>query len=131
MDDIKSALILQKLVFDKIMFERKGFKTTNDVEFQIEVKIGKAPDADNIYKVTLLLKGTKKNEYELDISLTGFFEINRSEGLAPDLEQALVNKNSVAIMMPYLRSELSLLTAQPETDCVVLPPFNINKMRTD
>ncbi len=33
-----------------------------------------------------------------------------------------------AILMPYLRSELTLLTAQPDTDSVVLPPFNINKM---
>ena len=40
----------------------------------------------------------------------------------------LINKNAVAILMPYLRSELTLLTAQPDTDSVVLPPFNINKM---
>ena len=33
--------------------------------------------------------------------------------------------------MPYLRSEVSLLTAQPEVECVVLPPFNINKMMED
>ena len=30
--------------------------------------------------------------------------------------------------MPYLRSELTLLTALPDTDSVVLPIFNINKM---
>ena len=30
--------------------------------------------------------------------------------------------------MPYLRSELTLLTAQPEPDSVVLPPFNVTKM---
>lgn len=42
--------------------------------------------------------------------------------------QNLINKNAVAIMMPYLRSELTLLTAQPDTDSVVLPPFNINAM---
>ncbi len=42
--------------------------------------------------------------------------------------QDLINKNAVAILMPYLRSEVSLLTAKPETECVVLPPFNINKM---
>ena len=30
--------------------------------------------------------------------------------------------------MPYLRSEISLLTAQPGMECIVLPPFNINKM---
>lgn len=37
-------------------------------------------------------------------------------------------KNSVSILMLYLRSEVSLITAQPETECVVLPPFNINEM---
>ena len=36
--------------------------------------------------------------------------------------------DAVAILMPYLRSELTLLTAQPEMESVVLPPFNINKM---
>lgn len=30
--------------------------------------------------------------------------------------------------MPYMRSQISLLTAQPDTDCVVLPPFNVNEM---
>lgn len=40
----------------------------------------------------------------------------------------LISKNAVAIIMPYMRSQVSLLTAQPEVDCVVLPPFNINNM---
>jgi hypothetical protein len=30
--------------------------------------------------------------------------------------------------MPYIRSEVSLLTAQPETECFVMPVFNINAM---
>ena len=30
--------------------------------------------------------------------------------------------------MPYLRSQVSLLTAQPEVECVVLPAFNVNAM---
>lgn len=40
----------------------------------------------------------------------------------------MITKNTVAILMPYLRSELTLLTAQPEMESVVFPPFNINKM---
>ena len=31
-------------------------------------------------------------------------------------------------MMPYVRSEISLITAQPGVETVVLPPFNINNM---
>jgi len=43
-------------------------------------------------------------------------------------KECLLNSNAVAVLIPYLRSELSLLTAQPNTECVVLPPFNVNKM---
>lgn len=36
--------------------------------------------------------------------------------------------DTVAILMPYVRSQVSLITAQPEVECVVLPPFNIVEM---
>lgn len=82
---------------------------------------------NNTYKVTLVLNGVKQDEYSIVISLSGFFEIEAQE-LDDKVVQNLINKNAVAILMPYLRSELTLLTAQPDTDSVVLPPFNINKM---
>ncbi len=48
-----------------------------------------------------------------------------------ELKNTLVTKNAIAILMPYLRSEVSLLTAQPGIECVVLPAFNINKILED
>ena len=81
-----------------------------------------------MYRVTLMLKGEKKDEYTFEISLTGFFSFSSDEETDGELQNELISKNTVAIMMPYLRSQLSLLTAQPEVDCVILPPFNINKM---
>lgn len=125
MNKVSSALVLQQLVFDKIEFNRKGFKNTNDLEFQIEVQIG--VDEDD-YKVTLILNAEKKEEYDFVISLSGFFTVEQDDGLTKEQSMNLIHKNAVAILMPYLRSEVSLLTAQPEVDCVVLPPFNINKM---
>lgn len=124
MKNIASVLTLNKLVFDKIEFNRKGFKNNNEIEMGIEVQISRG--IDDISKVTLILKGNKEGEYDFIISLSGYFSFD------VDIEnkqaQDLINKNAVAILMPYLRSEVSLLTAQPETECVVLPPFNINKM---
>lgn len=124
MKNIASVLTLNKLVFDKIEFNRKGFKNKNEIEMGIEVQISRG--IDDISKVTLILKGNKEGEYDFIISLSGYFSFD------VDIEnkqaQDLINKNAVAILMPYLRSEVSLLTAQPETECVVLPPFNINKM---
>ena len=118
MKNYNSLLTLQKLVFDKIEFDRKGFKNKNELTFELQVQIGIGEDS--VHRVTLVLKGEKKEEYNLIISLSGFFKV--------EMVQNLINKNAVAIMMPYLRSELTLLTAQPDTDSVVLPPFNINAM---
>lgn len=124
MEQYNSALNLQKLVFDKIEFERKGFKNTQELQFELQAQIG--VDENGVYKVTLVLNGTKQDEYDVVISLSGFFKL---EGQVEDKTgQDLINRNAVAILMPYLRSELTLLTAQPDTDSVVLPPFNINKM---
>ncbi|MCD8361333.1 MAG: Preprotein translocase subunit SecB, partial [Lachnospiraceae bacterium] len=61
----------------------------------------------------------------------GFFSFDTEEELSEDLKMKLINKNTVSIMMPYLRSEVSLLTAQPGMDCVVLPIFNVNNMMED
>ena len=126
MNNYSSVFTLTKMVFDKIEFERKGFKNENELKFRLQVQIGK--NRDNAYKVTLVLEGDKKDEYELQLSLTGFFEIQNSDELSDSTVQALIEKNAVAILMPYLRSEVTLLTAQPETDSVVLPTFNINKL---
>ena len=74
------------------------------------------------------MNGNKPDEYSFEISLTGFFTIEDDPNITQELKKDLVSKNAIAILMPYLRSEVSLLTAQPGVECVVLPAFNINKM---
>lgn len=124
MADYNSVLNLKKLVFDKIEFDRKGFKNEEKLKFELQAQI--ELDEDGTYKVTLVLNGTKKDEYNIVISVSGFFRV---EGQVEDqTANNLITKNAVAILMPYLRSELTLLTAQPNTESVVLPPFNINRM---
>ena len=126
MKDFKSSLTLQTLVFDQIEFTRKGVKQTSKLSFELEVQIG--TEEYDAHRVTLILRGEKPEEYTVVISLSGFFKIEGKDQIDDKAIQSLINKNAVAIMMPYLRSELTLLTAQPNTDSVVLPPFNINKM---
>ena len=40
MDNYSSVLTLTKMVFDKIEFERKGFKNENELKFRLQEKIG-------------------------------------------------------------------------------------------
>lgn len=127
---VLSALRLEKIVFDRIEFRRLGFASEKDFEVEIESNIAQRQGTD-LYRITLTLKGNKPEEYDLEISLTGYFQIEPDETINEDLKNKLVTKNAVAILMPYLRSEVSLLTAQPGMDCVVLPAFNVNKMLAD
>ena len=125
--NIKSNLSLQKLVFEKIEFTRKGFKNEQEPVFKINATINKKQN-EEIYKVLLTLIGDKQDEYSLEISLAGFFSFDSNTDLTETQRTDIISKNAIAIIMPYLRSEVSLLTAQPEVDCVTLPPFNVNKI---
>jgi len=124
---IQSVLHLDRIVFDKIEFKRCGISSDKELELEIKSNIAQRQDAE-VYRVTLILTGNKPGEYIFEISLTGYFTIEQDGMITEELKNALVTKNAIAILMPYLRSEVSLLTAQPGMECVVLPAFNINKM---
>lgn len=124
---VNSVLSLDKLVFDTIEFKRTGMKNDNEIEFNLQVLINKKQN-EEIYRVTLILKGSKEKEYTLEIALSGYFSFDTSESIDVEMKNTLINQNSVAILMPYVRSQVSLLTAQPEVECIVLPPLNIVKM---
>lgn len=125
--DTQCLLKLKKMVFDKILFERVGFKNDKELGVEMRVQISENKE-DNIYKVSLAINGDKEGEYRFQVQISGFFSVY---GDNLNANEDLINKNAVAILMPYVRSEISLITAQPETECVVLPPFNIeNIMRS-
>ena len=45
--------------------------------------------------------------------------------------QGLIERNTIAIMFPYLRSYISTLTTQPGMTPVVLPAINVVSMLQD
>ncbi len=127
-NDISSELLMNKLFFDKLKFTREGFKNDASVfELSLKCEIKKST-VDESYKIELSLFGKKANEYTLEILLVGLFTFRTDGQLDDNTKKTIIEKNTVAIMMPYMRSQVSLLTAQPEMDCVVLPAFNINQM---
>ena len=68
MAEIESVLKLEKLVFDKILFERHGFK--NDLELKMNMQVRFSQKQENgMYLVVLILKGMKPNEYDFEINL--------------------------------------------------------------
>lgn len=119
------VLKLDALVFDDIIFKRIGMHSENELEISFSVSIGTNISDQDIKKVSVRVTGEKREEYNFEIQASGFFSY---EGNAED---SIIQQNAVAIVMPYIRSEVSLLTAQPGLEPVVLPPFNIAEMMSN
>ena len=123
--DVLSPMRLVKLMFDQIHFERRGDQSDHELKTHIRIKIGEKKNAP--YIVNLKIEGEKEDEYFFSMSLIGFFEFNSTD-MEDTTKRVLLSRNAVAILMPYMRSQISLLNAQPNLTPVVLPVFNINKM---
>lgn len=124
LDDANCSLKLHMLVFDLISFTRNGFKNDKELKLSANIQVSEN-DSIERKRVSLTFSGKKDDEYTFEIKLSGFFSV---ENESKELEDTLLRQNAVAILMPYMRSQLSLLTAQPETEPIVLPPFNIVEM---
>lgn len=118
------ALKLNHLVFDSIYFERKGFKNKNAVKYKFV--FGFDENGDRGIVVHLDVSGKKKGEYKFQVVASGYFTLSSDE-----YEPIMMRQNAVAIIFPYVRSQISLLTAQPEMTPLVLPPFNVAQMVMD
>ncbi len=123
----ESALISKKIYVEKMLFERMEqngniIKFTNsDIEKSIEVI------DEDVYKCSLILNMTDdNNEAYLQVTISGIFELKAE--IQEDLKKMVIAKNTLAILFPYLRSQVTLLTAQPDVTPVVLPPININAL---
>lgn len=120
---ISSVLTLKHIVFDRITFKRTGFRKRSG---ETKLDIGKQVErtGEGKYQVTLFMRAKREKEYEAEVSITGYCEIAED---TPNKDRIL-NENAIAILFPYVRAELTLLTAQPETEPLVIPAVNINAM---
>ena len=115
-------LKLNHLLFDEITFNRVNFKSENDLQVEFGFAFNKRENGEFVSSIRVI--GTKKDEYNFVVRVSGYFQISET------LEDSniLIQQNAIAIVFPYIRSQISLLTAQPEVDPVILPPMNIAQM---
>lgn len=123
----KSALISKKIYIERMTFCRN--KHDGEIIKFDESSIGKSVEAidNDIYKCSLILEmEDTKNKADLEVVVSGIFELKLEEDEA--FKKAIITKNTMAILFPYLRAQVTLLTAQPDVEVVVIPPININAL---
>ena len=75
---------------------------------------------ENKIFIKLYCKVEKKDSFELNLCLVGIFIVGK------DFPVSKLLPNAIAIMFPYLRSQVTIMTTQPNATPVVIPPININ-----
>jgi len=120
-NSVNSVLTLKNLYFEKINFER-------DIDLPSEIKTRfetEYKENGNEIEVKLICSVKTDTKVSLNVSLVGIFENGEQN---EELREEINKINTVSIMFPYLRSELSLITAQPNFLTIDLPVFNINEL---
>lgn len=120
-NEIKStALRNLNMYFENINFQSNG-KNIKDVQKGVNIGFREIHEyEENKISIKLYCRVEKKDNFELNLCLVGSFLVGE------DFPTDKLLPNAIAIMFPYLRSQVTLMTTQPNITPVIIPPININ-----
>lgn len=120
----ESLLSLKKIEIVESSFRKKDTSLKNlELGIQVKHSIKKLNETD--YEIFLSVTVTDEDE-KLYVYVKG-----RAIFYIENYEKFLLEKNTLAIMFPYIRSYVSTITTQPGISPIVLPPMNIVAMIDD
>lgn len=120
--DVSSSLLMDNVYFEDVHLSTTGAKAVGDGNADVSFKIGVPEIADNKMIIKMYCTVSIEGVMKLDICLVGRFGADDEEFLKRMIP------NAVAIMFPYMRTQVSLMTAQPNLPTLVLPAININSL---
>ena len=120
-DSCKSVLKLEEFYFSDFSFTKKDSCSDYD-DRDIKIGFSKEHKTDNgVLELKLAARVCFEEHFDLKLIAYGKFTISTSN---ENVESFV--KNAIAILFPYIRSEITLLTSQPNMKPIILPPININ-----
>lgn len=122
-NDMKSNLKMSNLYFSKCLVEHGSSISSGEYSADLQKSITKK--AEHTYEVELKLSLEKEDLKLLVVANACFIY----EAETYEREEVVVNTNTIAIMFPFIRSQVSLLTTQPGMTPIVLPPINTSKFK--
>lgn len=126
--NIESKLEMLDLFFSD--YSMKYNKKPGNKEINTSFKIKYAEKKDDKNQVRIQIETDIKDDQDclqLNLTTLGFFRLNR-ENMDDEMATAILRKNTVAIMFPFIRSQVSLLTTQPGMTPIMLQPIDINAL---
>lgn len=130
MKNSECKLKMLELYFSKFDFSCESTSEKTDKSYKTSFKIGYAVNKQNdaVLKVCIdTLVEDEESLIKLNLQTIGVFEVDKTD-LDDDTYAHLIKLNTVAIMLPYIRSQVSLLTTQPGMLPVMIPPIDVNNL---
>ncbi len=126
--DISTPYASQLKLIDLIIVESSFSRSEKDIQnavlkIEIEKDIQKQPE--NQYEITLAVRLKEKND-QINVYVK-----SKAHFITQQENTPLIEKNTIAIMFPYIKSHISTITSQPGMMPIVLPPINIAAMLKD
>ena len=129
MNNIECKIQMLDLYFSKYSFsQERNKKIEEEYSTSFNINYAENNDDDSKIKVTIDTSVSDKGgELALELQAVGIFNIEK-ENTEKSIYEHLVQVNTVAIMFPFIRSQISLLTTQPGIKPIMLPPINLNAL---
>lgn len=114
------------LYFSKFSFEQERGKDNAEYSSSFNIEYSVNSQDDSKIRVTIDTSvQSKDNGIVLALETVGLFRIEKTD---KETYEQLIKANTVAIMFPYIRSQVSLLTTQPGIQPIMIPTMNINAL---
>lgn len=124
-EQIKSELTMRDFYFSECSIVRD--KKIKGEKLNVDLKKELTEEQDNIFQVKLILTINKPEEdMQVKVVANATFHMENDD---TQLVKSIIQTNTVAIMFPFIRSQISLLTTQPGMSPIVLPPINTEKFK--
>lgn len=120
----ESPLVLEKIEITESTFRKKDSFSDN-LELGVQVKHEVNEIGEDGYEITLNTTVSDKCEkLYVNVKCRALFHTEQEN-------RRMLEKNTIAIMFPYIRSYISIITTQPGMMPIVLPAMNIVAMIDD
>lgn len=128
MENKDCTLQMNELYFSKFDFvqNREDTNTDYEVSFHIQYAENKKDPSNFRVAISTSIKN-KTGSLHFNLETIGIFTIDNT-AIDKDTSDYLLKVNTVAIMFPFIRSQVSLLTTQPGLSPIMLPPMNVSAL---
>lgn len=130
MSNSECKLQMLDLYFSKFDFTQERKSSNESAEYITSLTINYAVNKSDDTRIKIIIDTNVKNKTEsisVNLQTVGIFKIDKGDMEEAVYEQ-LMKANTVAIMLPYIRSQISLITTQPGIIPVMMPPINVSSL---